>query len=56
MSAENNEAKTEQQEESPAERVAQQLRRSQWAGEMLGTRIAGSVVLVAIPNKPQEHP
>jgi hypothetical protein len=53
---ESNEAKPEQQEESPQERAAKQLRESQWAGETFGTRIAGSVVLVAIPNKPQEHP
>jgi hypothetical protein len=51
MAAESNEEKQPQEELERAK-----LRKSQWNGEWHGTRLAGEVLLVVIPNKPQEHP
>jgi hypothetical protein len=53
MTPESNEVKPEQQEESPAERVAKELRQSQWNGEMNGVRHAGEVLLVAVRKHPE---
>jgi ABC-type cobalamin transport system ATPase subunit len=52
---ESNEAKPEQREESPQERAARELRLSQWSGgAWQGTRVSGSVLLVAVRKTPQE--
>jgi hypothetical protein len=56
MAPESNEVKPEQQEESPAERAAKELRQSQWAGEINSIRVSGNVLLVAVRQKPQESP
>lgn len=48
------ESNEEKQPQEELERA--KLRQSQWAGEMHGTRIAGEVLLVVVPNKPQQTP
>jgi ABC-type cobalamin transport system ATPase subunit len=54
MAAEKNDPETEQREESAAERAAKHLRLSQWSGgEWQGTRVSGTVVLVAVRKHPE---